>query len=518
MAKPLVGVVISSRAEFNIMRRGLELFRMLGVPYVVEIASATRAPERLAKFAVQATDLGMEVLVCGAGGSATVAGTLASYSSLPIVAVPIDATPLRGQDALFSMAQMAPGVPVATVGINSSENAALLATQILAIKYPKFRSTLARHRTAFFQRLETTRRELLSEYPDLCDPRSTAAPKLLDATNEVETEPGENHATPDMADAETPPARTDVIHPGAAYAEPAGGSLPQTLIKTPTPQEPGTVTEDPALTADLKRARENHSENSQADIPPPPDFEDLRPRASDTPLPPGDAQQEMPEAAAHEIIETKVFPIDSDEPDEDVLSHAMMVLIEGGIVAFPTDTVYGLAVDASNPDAVRRLYEAKGHEPQRKNLSVLLHTQSQLDDLVREVPPELERVLDRYWPGGLTVLFFKQASVLASVTETPSIAIRIPDHAVALRLMEMVQRPLAVINAALPNKTAAATAGEVLERFEGRVHCVLDSGPCDSNEISTVLSVLSEPFEILREGAIPAAELRELLGDKVKVG
>ncbi len=509
MPKPLVGVVLSSRSEFNIMRRGLELLRMLGVPYTVEVVSASRGPDKLTRFASQAPDRGIEVLVCGSGGSALVAGMLASHSQLPVVAVPIDSSPLRGQDALFSMAQMPPGVPVATVGINSSENAALLATRILAIKYPKFRSTLARHCGALSDRLEGTRRELVGEYADLCDPARTAAPKLLDSSMEVETDPAGEEITPNISEAETPPAATEVIRPGAASAGSSHLGLSGRLIKTPTPQEPGTVTEDPALTEDLTRVRSAGSRERKDDLPPPPELEDLSPG---------------PETAAlggspdtREVIETKVFAIDAKAPDEDVLSHAMMVLIEGGIVAFPTDTVYGLAADASNPEAVRRLYETKGHEPQRKNLSVLLHAQQQLDELVREVPPELETVLERYWPGGLTVLFFKQAAVLGTITETPSIAVRIPDHPVALRLMELVQRPLAVINAALPNKPAAVTAEEVLERFDSRVHCVLNAGPCDSKRISTVLSVLSEPFEILREGVVPAAELRSILGDKVRV-
>ncbi len=507
MPKPLVGVVISSRSEFNIMRKGLELLRMLGVPYLVEVVSASRGPDRLAKFASQATDKGIEVLLCGGGGSASVAGVLASYSPLPVVGVPIDATPLRGQDALFGMAQMAPGVPVATVGINSSENAALLAAQILAIKYPKFRTALTRHRQALLQRVDGVRKELFAEYADLCEPANTAAPKLMDSSGDTETEPGEGSTAPDIANAETPPAETEAIGARAASASVPAAGLSGRLVKTPAPQEPGTVTEDPAIGAELSRRRSDAPVREREELPPPPALNDLSPR-----------EEEPATSRNEEVVETKVFEIDAQAPDEDVLSHAMMVLVEGGIVAFPTDTVYGLAVDASNPEAVRRLYEAKGHEPQRKNLSVLLHSQPQLDELVREVPPELETVLERYWPGGLTVLFFKQASVLGTVTETPSIAVRIPDHPVALRLMEMVQRPLAVINAALPNKSAAVTAGEVLERFDSRVHCVLDAGPCDSRNISTVLSVLTEPFEILREGAVPAAELRSILGERVRVG
>jgi len=207
---------------------------------------------------------------------------------------------------------------------------------------------------------------------------------------------------------------------------------------------------------------------------------------------------------------------DRAEPDEDVLSHAMMVLLEGGIVAFPTDTVYGLAVDATNADAVRRLYEVKGATASSKSLSILIHDGGALDGLVKEVPPPIESVLDVYWPGGLTVIFAKHPNVLASVTESPSIAIRIPDDPIALRLMAMVQKPLAVINAAVPNQQPATDGKQVLERYEGKIECLLDAGPCRSGKASSVISVITEPYELLREGAIPARDLKRALGDKMK--
>ena len=132
-SKPLVGVILASRSDFNVMRRGLETLRVMGVPYVFDIASPHRMPDKVAKFASSAGENGIEVLIAAAGGNGQLPGIVACHTSLPVIGVPIDATPMRGEDALLGISQMPPGTPVATVGINSSENAAILATQILAL-------------------------------------------------------------------------------------------------------------------------------------------------------------------------------------------------------------------------------------------------------------------------------------------------------------------------------------------------------------------------------------------------
>jgi len=555
MGKPLVGIVIGSRADFNIMRRGMEMLRVMGVPYIFEMASPFRTPNRVIDFAQGAAEAGLEVLICGSGGAATIAGILASHTILPVIAVPLDVTPLRGQDALYSMAQTPPGVPVATVGINNSENAALLAATILAIKYPKFKAVILNQRRILAQRLDSSRKELLSEYADLCSPARTAPDHTASNVKspDDDTDPGTEDVTP-----EPPPTETNErIRPGAVL--PQGSRMRHSagsLLQTPEPQEPGSVTEDHSLYEPHPNDRPANAAHDPA-LPPPPALNELAPPpqqlrmglpppaiAVPTPLalpreprleappitvlaappvflaPPTSAlaapSSVFPGDAKPRALETKIFRVNHEAPDEDVLSHAMMVLLEGGIVALPTDTVYGLAVDATNPDAVRRLYEVKGHEAQRKSLSVLIHASEMLDTLVKEVPPALESVLEQYWPGGLTILFYKHPTILQSVSESPSIAIRIPNNRVALSIMGMVQRPLAVINASYQDAQAATDAKQVMERFSGRVHCVLDGGTCRSAETSTVMSVLTEPFEILREGAVPRRELKRILGSRLR--
>ena len=108
MQRPLVGVVVANRSDFNMMRRGLETLRIMGVPYLFEVISPHRSPEKLAEFARSAGERGIEVLITAEGGAALLAARLAANTTLPIIGVPIDASPLRGQDSLFSMVMVPP--------------------------------------------------------------------------------------------------------------------------------------------------------------------------------------------------------------------------------------------------------------------------------------------------------------------------------------------------------------------------------------------------------------------------
>jgi 5-(carboxyamino)imidazole ribonucleotide mutase len=535
MNKPLVGVVVGSRSDFSLMQRALEQLRVMGIPYKFEVASPFKTPDRLAKFAQEAGDQGMEVIICAAGGSGSIAGMLAAYTTLPIIGVPIDSTQFRGEDSLMGMTQVPPGTPVATVGINNVENAAILAAQILALKYPRFREVLAYARQSARQRIERTYLELRESHPDLCDPIQTTATKVMSPGGDTDTDPAGSEAeTPEGPVTKKIPPGSILVHntsQRSAFAGTAGQ-----LVETPIPQEPGTVTEDGELDEDLRRLSSARREDSPS--PPPPADEDLNPISpspSSHDTQDQDAMETVSSASLAQLmaeassfdhndnktpapneIETKVFELDPTTPSEDVLDHAMMVLLEGGIVAFPTDTVYGLAVDATNPEAVRLLYQAKDQNPQHKSLSVLIHTPDQLDSLVKEVPPSIEKVIETFWPGGLTILFAKNSEVLQTVSDSPSIAIRIPDSPIPLQLMELIQRPLAVINASMNDSPAAIEADQVLRRFKKKIHCVLDAGTCSNGQASTVLSILTDPYEVLREGSVPTPELRKILADKLQ--
>ncbi len=136
--KPLVGIVMGSTSDADVMEGCVNQLKELMIPYELKVMSAHRTPEQTRIFAETAADRGLEVIIAGAGWAAHLAGVIAAHTMLPVIGVPIDSSPLNGMDALLSTVQMPPGVPVATValGKGGAMNAAVLAAEILALKYP----------------------------------------------------------------------------------------------------------------------------------------------------------------------------------------------------------------------------------------------------------------------------------------------------------------------------------------------------------------------------------------------
>ena len=145
-APPLVGVLGGSKSDFPVLDKAVTILTHLGVPTELLVVSAHRTPDRLFRYAEEASARGIEVMIAGAGGAAHLPGMLAAKTHLPVIGVPIPTEQLRGLDSLFSIVQMPRGIPVATVAIGGAENAGLLAAQILAGRYPLIRERLKRFR------------------------------------------------------------------------------------------------------------------------------------------------------------------------------------------------------------------------------------------------------------------------------------------------------------------------------------------------------------------------------------
>jgi len=136
--QPLVGVIMGSTSDRDVMQGCTDQLEALEIPYEVRVLSAHRTPEQTREYAESAAERGLEVVIAGAGWAAHLAGVIAAHTTLPVIGIPIDSSPLQGMDALLATVQMPPGIPVATValGKGGAKNAAVLATQILALKYP----------------------------------------------------------------------------------------------------------------------------------------------------------------------------------------------------------------------------------------------------------------------------------------------------------------------------------------------------------------------------------------------
>lgn len=134
--KPLVGIIMGSDSDLPIMKEAAKFLTKLGVPHSLEIVSAHRTTRKMLEYATSAKNKGIQVIIAGAGGAAHLPGMVASITSLPVIGIPIKTRNLDGLDSLLSIAQMPPGVPVATVAINGAKNAAILACQILGVAHP----------------------------------------------------------------------------------------------------------------------------------------------------------------------------------------------------------------------------------------------------------------------------------------------------------------------------------------------------------------------------------------------
>ena len=154
MDKPLVGILMGSESDLPVMEKAAEALREMGIPFEMDISSAHRLPEKTADYARTARNRGIEVLIAGAGMAAHLAGVLAAHTTLPVIGVPLKSGALEGVDALYSTVQMPPGIPVATVGIDGTRNAAFLACEILSIKYPEIAKKLEDFRAKMRKEME----------------------------------------------------------------------------------------------------------------------------------------------------------------------------------------------------------------------------------------------------------------------------------------------------------------------------------------------------------------------------
>ncbi len=143
---PVVGIIMGSDSDLPIMKEAVEVLEQFGVDYDLTVCSAHRLPKETADYALTAAECGVEVIIAGAGGAAHLPGVIAAYTILPVIGVPIKTSTLSGVDSLYSIVQMPKGIPVATVAINGSANAALLALQILALKDVGLREKLMLYR------------------------------------------------------------------------------------------------------------------------------------------------------------------------------------------------------------------------------------------------------------------------------------------------------------------------------------------------------------------------------------
>jgi L-threonylcarbamoyladenylate synthase len=196
--------------------------------------------------------------------------------------------------------------------------------------------------------------------------------------------------------------------------------------------------------------------------------------------------------------------LSADYPN--AVSHAADVLKHGGIVAFPTDTVYGLAALPTLEDSIESLYIIKGRT-RIKAIALLMAHFSELDLVAQNVSPIARSLAERFWPGPLTLIVPRHPSLPGLLSNTSTIGVRVPDHPVALSLLQLTG-PLGVTSANLSGEANTCTAREVLAQLDGRFHLLIDGGETPGGVPSTVVDCSGPKPNVLREGPITADQIQ----------
>jgi len=204
-------------------------------------------------------------------------------------------------------------------------------------------------------------------------------------------------------------------------------------------------------------------------------------------------------------VETIILPADREE----AIPRALELLKRGGLVAFPTDTVYGVGALAFDAKAVESIYAAKDR-PVEKAIPILIGGPEDLDKVTAELTPTAAKLSARFWPGPLTLVVPKHLNLPEVVSATPTVGVRVPDHPVARTLLRAAG-PLAVTSANISGEASPRTAEEVNRQLNGRIPLILDGGETPGGVPSTVVNCLGTEPVILREGPITMKDIQFIL-------
>ncbi|MCX7748881.1 MAG: L-threonylcarbamoyladenylate synthase [Clostridia bacterium] len=214
-------------------------------------------------------------------------------------------------------------------------------------------------------------------------------------------------------------------------------------------------------------------------------------------------------------MKTEIIQLDENKIEMDKLRYAAEILRGGGLVAFPTETVYGLGANALDEKAVEKIFEAKGR-PSDNPLIVHISGMDALEELVNEVPSVMRPLVKTFWPGPLTVVLRKSGIVPRVITAgLNTVAVRMPEHPVALQLIRESGVPVAAPSANTSGKPSPTMAKHVIEDLSGKVDVIIDAGISKVGLESTVLDLTVDPPMILRPGGISLHELSKAIGEVV---
>lgn len=207
----------------------------------------------------------------------------------------------------------------------------------------------------------------------------------------------------------------------------------------------------------------------------------------------------------------RICPVDPAAPDSALIGRAAELIKAGGLVVFPTRALYGIGADIYQPDAVSRVFTVK-RRTSDKPISVLIRSESQLNDLAAEIPDTARRLMDRFWPGLITLVFTAQPAVPSALTGNfGKIGIRMPAHPVAATLLAQLSHPITGTSANLSGQPGCAQISGLAAEIGKEMAMILDAGPLAGGAGSTVVDVTTAPLIVLREGTVSEIDIRNCL-------
>lgn len=206
------------------------------------------------------------------------------------------------------------------------------------------------------------------------------------------------------------------------------------------------------------------------------------------------------------MLDTKIFTQESD------LNEAAKIIKSGGLVAVPTETVYGLAADALNESAIKKIFKVKGR-PSDNPLIVHISHIDELSTLVNKIPSKAKILADKFWPGPLTMILMKSEKIPYETTAgLDTIAIRMPSLHITRKFIEKCETPLAAPSANLSGKPSPTSCAHVIDDLQGKVEAIIDGGNCEYGVESTVITLVTDTPKLLRPGGITLEQLQQVIG------
>lgn len=213
-------------------------------------------------------------------------------------------------------------------------------------------------------------------------------------------------------------------------------------------------------------------------------------------------------------MKPEIIAIDAAHPDPALIARTATIMKEGGVIAYPTETFYGLGAHAGNAAAVEKIFAIKGRSFGNP-ISLIIGNEENLAELVEEAPPAARKLMKAFWPGALTLVFHASSRINPRLTAgTGKIGIRVSSHPIAAALAKTLSFPITATSANLSGAAECSTAAEVIACLEEKIAALIDGGRTTGGAGSTVLDMTTDPPAMLREGVIPASMIYAVIGNQ----